>query len=536
MSDIIRSAQLEEYIKNYKVYIDTCSLLDENSEKFWAYAVPVVRQYNRPIFVVWSAVAELKRHARDTENPELSNRAKLALAKMQELQSEKIIEVIGDSRDGTFADNVYHIIFTRDRMMENLLLITQDNNLARDILKLKESQSVTRIKDIAAKRINFAGVLDDYSWNSRAPRTYSSGSVSGTIYVGKRSKNWPLRLTVVVAVVAAIVLFIYRWDIMEFAFHGSSFAKDKGFIFNFIYPMILLYFPWAVASVIIYGVFSLIGDKIKYRKRKKHRVLKTILLILVLLIIGVFVYDHFYPGFIQSIPTVINQTVEKVSGLLKADNQAQTTSGQETADEKPLITDAPQQPDKQAPVADNAKQTDKQEPVSDDRQQTEEQSNAKAYVVTRTDGLVLHTEANARSNAVTRLKKGETVYTVDENIVQAGNKEWRKVKTQKNITGWAIVDFMKETDSDNTTGKAEAAPQKNQSAEGSTTYSDMTFMVKKTGSSKGTLTIQSNTSETWKLAPWVGHSSTVTLTRVDGSTAYAEISTSNMFFKYHTKT
>ena len=62
----------------------------------------------------------------------------------------------------------------------------------------------------------------------------------------------------------------------------------------------------------------------------------------------------------------------------------------------------------------------------------------------------------------------------------------------------------------------------------------MTFIVEKTSNNTATLTITSATSTYWKFAPWVGHESTVTLIRSDGSKSYAHIDQDSLFFRYKT--
>ena len=68
----------------------------------------------------------------------------------------------------------------------------------------------------------------------------------------------------------------------------------------------------------------------------------------------------------------------------------------------------------------------------------------------------------------------------------------------------------------------------------SAAYAGITFTAERKSASRGVLTVTSAAKETWKFAPWVGHETTVTLVRVDGTRADAVISTDQMFWTYHT--
>lgn len=39
--------ELEKYVKDWSIFIDTCSLLDENADKFWSNIVPLLSQYQK---------------------------------------------------------------------------------------------------------------------------------------------------------------------------------------------------------------------------------------------------------------------------------------------------------------------------------------------------------------------------------------------------------------------------------------------------------------------------------------------------------
>ena len=71
-------------------------------------------------------------------------------------QAKGLLEIRGDDGDGTFADNVFHKIVTMFALNHNLTIITQDFNLAQDILKMTLMASV-RHRKVKVFKLNQAG-------------------------------------------------------------------------------------------------------------------------------------------------------------------------------------------------------------------------------------------------------------------------------------------------------------------------------------------------------------------------------------------
>ena len=66
------------------------------------------------------------------------------------------------------------------------------------------------------------------------------------------------------------------------------------------------------------------------------------------------------------------------------------------------------------------------------------------YKVIRKDGLTLRSTADISSKRISRVRKGETVYAIDDNIVSVGKKgqHWRKVRDSAANIGWIISDYL----------------------------------------------------------------------------------------------
>ena len=157
---------LIDIVKNYKVFIDTCSLLSEYADSFWKHIIPVLTNEKASIIVPLRVYEEVEKYANDLElckrkapdNPGLNQAARRAKEKIIKLQSEGLVRVLGDENDN-FADNVFLTVFMQYRMKYNLILITQDKNLAADILRISDSKAVTVSTKTLVRRINKHGYL-----------------------------------------------------------------------------------------------------------------------------------------------------------------------------------------------------------------------------------------------------------------------------------------------------------------------------------------------------------------------------------------
>ena len=160
-------AFLVNIVKNFKIFIDTCSLLSEYAESFWEHILPVLKEHNSNVVVPLRVYQEVAKYADDPElcktkapdDAELNARAKKAKLKIINFQSAGLVRVLGDDRTDNFADNVFQTVFTQFRMKYNLILITQDKRLSEDIMKISESKSVLVKNQILVRRINKYGYL-----------------------------------------------------------------------------------------------------------------------------------------------------------------------------------------------------------------------------------------------------------------------------------------------------------------------------------------------------------------------------------------
>jgi hypothetical protein len=148
-------------MRENKVFIDTCSLLaPKGVDAFFGYAVPILERNKLKLIVPLRVVNEVEKHANKTPtlgDPNLPQRAKKAIETLNMLGKAGLIDFRGEESDN-FADNVFMTVFAKFRVNHKLLLITQDNNLTEDILRLNESKSVRRER-ITVARIGKDGFL-----------------------------------------------------------------------------------------------------------------------------------------------------------------------------------------------------------------------------------------------------------------------------------------------------------------------------------------------------------------------------------------
>lgn len=94
--------------------------------------------------------------------PEKAVRAASAQRLLGELEHGRMLTFFGsldDSISGLLADAVFLAEFERRRVSDDLLLLTQDADLTRDVLDLKNRHSVQSFKKIQVKRLTSNGYL-----------------------------------------------------------------------------------------------------------------------------------------------------------------------------------------------------------------------------------------------------------------------------------------------------------------------------------------------------------------------------------------
>lgn len=160
---IAKRTYLETLVKeNDRIFIDTCAMLvyqnggnNNTIQTFWRNITPLLKQYRKKIIIPLCVVNELLKHANTSSDNNLRHHAKEAVNLVRILRDSQIIDIFGNKDDGTHADNVFNVIFTKFRVQYSMLLITRDYNLARDILALNNKLSTS------GKKIEVCIISDD---------------------------------------------------------------------------------------------------------------------------------------------------------------------------------------------------------------------------------------------------------------------------------------------------------------------------------------------------------------------------------------
>lgn len=149
-------------LSNYTVFIDTCLLLDEATSRTWKkMLVPRLAVANKKFHIISSVLHELKKKTVD-DDASLAARAKKALADIRSMVEQGLCEIEADGVQRGFGDAGFLELFGRKRFHDNLLLVTRDKNLARDILKLNNFRSAKSYRQILVWGMKDNGVLDSH--------------------------------------------------------------------------------------------------------------------------------------------------------------------------------------------------------------------------------------------------------------------------------------------------------------------------------------------------------------------------------------
>lgn len=168
---------LEQCVKDYKIFIDTSSLLEASANDFFQNIVPILEREGAALILPLSVYKELEKLAKNPayckqkypNNSNLNARAILACETVAVMYKGKYLRVFADPDDGDFADNVFLHVFTKMRMKYNLLLVTQDRGLAGEAMRLgKENRAVHGMKKILAQRLDKNGFLKKFPDNRDA--------------------------------------------------------------------------------------------------------------------------------------------------------------------------------------------------------------------------------------------------------------------------------------------------------------------------------------------------------------------------------
>ncbi len=127
-----------------RVFIDTCFILNKPAfaaldDAFFM----TLSTHKNPLVLPLAVLREVMKHAGDPVDVTLAETARAALNRLKLLMDSKAIRQIGADKD-PFADQTFLQVFTTYRPRYNLLLLTQDGGLSRDLLRINDNESTDR--------------------------------------------------------------------------------------------------------------------------------------------------------------------------------------------------------------------------------------------------------------------------------------------------------------------------------------------------------------------------------------------------------
>jgi serine/threonine protein kinase len=144
---------------SYLVFCDTCSFMHSMASYLIVDGLtPILKSNQLHLIVAKRVIDELQKHQNNKLDQETSKSAYRGLKIIKTLQNMQICDIYGDNND-PFADNLFISMFSKFRQSHNLLMITQDNSLAGDLLALSDQKSVYSNKSLYVCFIGDSGDL-----------------------------------------------------------------------------------------------------------------------------------------------------------------------------------------------------------------------------------------------------------------------------------------------------------------------------------------------------------------------------------------
>ena len=146
---------MQKYVKNYKILMDTSSLLKSLSNvyasKFWNNIIPLLSQYENKIIVPVNVNREVEERIKTSYTKTKAQKIRRIMAN---LRRENFIYIKGED-SAQNADDVFLYVINKFKKQYKILFITEDRMLAKTILRKVKSANVV------VKCINNDGYLND---------------------------------------------------------------------------------------------------------------------------------------------------------------------------------------------------------------------------------------------------------------------------------------------------------------------------------------------------------------------------------------
>ncbi|WP_297632360.1 hypothetical protein [uncultured Clostridium sp.] len=162
-SNLNELIDLDEITKGYKIFTNIDSLRHEKAFEFFSKLSESLVKNNNKLLIPLKGIRIMEDNS-DSLDLEEGLEWKKGIDILKNIQENGVLDVRGEETDGHL-NNLIQYVFAKHRISNNLLLLTQNENLAYDILELNKSRTV-RGNKIEVYKINGKGNAERFETNS----------------------------------------------------------------------------------------------------------------------------------------------------------------------------------------------------------------------------------------------------------------------------------------------------------------------------------------------------------------------------------
>ena len=142
---------LENYFKEYKIFIETSSILDDNMEKFLNHVGSLIQKYKNKIYIPYKVIRDIE-----------LNKNNYGISKVNKiLKNISLFDIREEKEDeNIMMEDIIKKVFLKHRKTYKLLLISQDKILKEKILELNRDIN-EEINKVEVLKINEEGFLEE---------------------------------------------------------------------------------------------------------------------------------------------------------------------------------------------------------------------------------------------------------------------------------------------------------------------------------------------------------------------------------------
>lgn len=158
--EVFDAKGLRTIAKHYKVFVNSDTLGQIKAEEFFDKFALLLNEFNNKIIVPLRVIKFMQDNILSF-NPDVYIPAKRGLNLLAKLQSKGVIDIRGEASDNA-VNNLIQSVFAKHRTTYRLLLLTQNKELAEDILTLNNSKTIKGYPIVVGK-LNDDGIIEEFN-------------------------------------------------------------------------------------------------------------------------------------------------------------------------------------------------------------------------------------------------------------------------------------------------------------------------------------------------------------------------------------